>query len=200
MANNNTISSPISKPLDTLGKEESKEEQNEKDSIEKKEEEINPLEKKDGSPMMVAFPVFMFKPQKYNYNKFTHKKYKQFTERTGDWICKNCRNLNFAFRQECNRCHTPKGETEEINLEAKKDNDKKVETKDKNDELNNKSQIENPCGKTFSSKYNGFTTGYNYYKHKKKYNNYNNGFGYYCGKDSSNKHLNENFKNNEKNI
>lgn len=32
------------------------------------------------------------------------KKKKILFERKGDWICPNCRNLNFAFRKECNRC------------------------------------------------------------------------------------------------
>ena len=42
------------------------------------------------------------------YNKFQNKKIKPFIEREGDWTCKNCKNLNFAFRKECNRCKFPK--------------------------------------------------------------------------------------------
>lgn len=30
------------------------------------------------------------------------------TEKVGDWVCGICLNFNFAFRSECNRCHTPK--------------------------------------------------------------------------------------------
>ena len=26
------------------------------------------------------------------------------TERVGDWFCLNCNNLNFSFRDVCNRC------------------------------------------------------------------------------------------------
>ena len=26
------------------------------------------------------------------------------TERVGDWVCLNCNNLNFSFRDFCNRC------------------------------------------------------------------------------------------------
>lgn len=26
------------------------------------------------------------------------------TERVGDWVCLNCNNLNFSFRNMCNRC------------------------------------------------------------------------------------------------
>lgn len=29
---------------------------------------------------------------------------KTLKERTGDWVCLSCRNLNFAFRKQCNRC------------------------------------------------------------------------------------------------
>ena len=29
---------------------------------------------------------------------------KQLKERAGDWLCLSCRNINFAFRQQCNRC------------------------------------------------------------------------------------------------
>lgn len=32
------------------------------------------------------------------------------TERQGDWVCLNCKNLNFAFRKECNRCLQAKKE------------------------------------------------------------------------------------------
>jgi hypothetical protein len=49
----------------------------------------------------------------YN-NKFHYRKMRPFKERSGDWICQNCRNLNFAFRNECNRCKLPKKESMEI--------------------------------------------------------------------------------------
>lgn len=29
---------------------------------------------------------------------------KGLTERVGDWLCLNCNNLNFGFRDFCNRC------------------------------------------------------------------------------------------------
>mmetsp|Transcript_38766 Transcript_38766/g.50757 ORF Transcript_38766/g.50757 Transcript_38766/m.50757 type:complete len:162 (-) Transcript_38766:488-973(-) len=29
---------------------------------------------------------------------------KALTERVGDWLCLNCNNLNFSFRDYCNRC------------------------------------------------------------------------------------------------
>ena len=61
--------------------------------------------------MFVPTPIFinqMNKNSKNMYNKFQTRKMRPFTERIGDWICKNCRNLNFAFRLECNRCKLPK--------------------------------------------------------------------------------------------
>ena len=52
------------------------------------------------------------KNQKIYFNK--GKKGRPFTERSGDWVCANCRNLNFAFRIICNRCHLPKIESEKF--------------------------------------------------------------------------------------
>lgn len=31
-----------------------------------------------------------------------------YKEKTGDWVCLGCKNLNFAFRQQCNKCHKTK--------------------------------------------------------------------------------------------
>ena len=42
------------------------------------------------------------------------KKHKPFMERPGDWVCAKCKNLNFAFRLTCNRCHLQKTESEKI--------------------------------------------------------------------------------------
>ena len=28
--------------------------------------------------------------------------------RAGDWVCRNCDNLNFSFRRVCNRCSKAK--------------------------------------------------------------------------------------------
>lgn len=66
----------------------------------------------------VQTPFFMnpmTKTSKNIYNnKYHYKKMKPFAERTGDWICRNCRNLNFAFRTECNRCKLSKIEIMDI--------------------------------------------------------------------------------------
>ena len=33
---------------------------------------------------------------------------KPFEVRVGDWTCSKCNNLNFSFRNKCNRCGIPK--------------------------------------------------------------------------------------------
>lgn len=59
-------------------------------------------------------------PLKYSHSyspkvkKNEVKKKKPFVEREGDWVCLNCKNLNFAFRLNCNRCHIAKGENQKI--------------------------------------------------------------------------------------
>lgn len=40
------------------------------------------------------------------------KKKRGFIERKGDWHCSNCKNINFAFRKECNKCKLAKEESE----------------------------------------------------------------------------------------
>ena len=39
-------------------------------------------------------------------------KKKGFIERKGDWHCSKCKNINFAFRKECNKCKITKEESE----------------------------------------------------------------------------------------
>ena len=72
-----------------------------------KEQEIN---QQKMPAILVPAPIFfnpMIKNNKGMYGKYPKKKSRPFTERQGDWICKFCRNLNFAFRNECNRCKIP---------------------------------------------------------------------------------------------
>ena len=48
-------------------------------------------------------------------NADTNKKImKPFIEREGDWVCYQCKNLNFSFRLTCNRCNISKDENEKI--------------------------------------------------------------------------------------
>ena len=81
----------------------------------------------------------------YINNLKIKKKRKPFIERTGDWFCSSCKNLNFAFRVVCNRCHLPKAESQKIieNEELNKKNtfkdgiNKIKNEKDKNNFINN---------------------------------------------------------------
>jgi hypothetical protein len=46
-------------------------------------------------------------------HKYETKKIKKpFLEREGDWVCHQCKNLNFSFRVNCNRCQLSKDENE----------------------------------------------------------------------------------------
>ena len=79
--------------------------------------ENNEEENRTFQTVFVRGPIFfnpIIKPQKNFYGKYTKKKARPFTERAGDWICKNCKNLNFAFRNECNRCKMTKKDCVEI--------------------------------------------------------------------------------------
>ena len=115
------------------------------------------------------------KTPKYTYNKFQNKKIGHFTERNGDWICKNCKNLNFKFRTECNRCKLPKKEVME-------------DSNCKNMKKENKYKLENNF---VSNKYNNiFNNGFISYK-----NSYRNKIGY-TYRDNFQYNITEN-KNNE---
>lgn len=55
---------------------------------------------------------------KINQNNGKEKTKKQLNLRLGDWACKKCNNLNFAFRDKCNRCGLSK---EDVGIEINKD-------------------------------------------------------------------------------
>ena len=82
--------------------------------------------------MIIGTPIF-FNPvpsiPKICFNKMYKKKTKVFTEREGDWVCKNCKNLNFAFRVECNRCQFPKDSNEKKMLLKKTKKKRKIKSK-----------------------------------------------------------------------
>ena len=52
-----------------------------------------------------------------NRNKKNQKK-KGYIEKEGDWPCYDCKNINFSFRDVCNRCRLPKEESEKKYREA----------------------------------------------------------------------------------
>ena len=41
---------------------------------------------------------------------------KPLTERIGDWVCCNCKNLNFSFRKVCNRCQLTRQQAEKLHF------------------------------------------------------------------------------------
>jgi len=55
---------------------------------------------------------------KYDYKKnkkskdLKNKKEKKYFEREGDWCCYKCKNMNFTFRNYCNRCNYSKENSE----------------------------------------------------------------------------------------
>lgn len=50
----------------------------------------------------------------FNQTDDKNKNQKPLIEREGDWICMRCKNLNFAFRIQCNRCHLTKNENKKL--------------------------------------------------------------------------------------
>lgn len=51
---------------------------------------------------------------KKNAKSDSKKIKKPFIEREGDWLCFQCKNLNFSFRISCNRCQISKEENETL--------------------------------------------------------------------------------------
>lgn len=54
---------------------------------------------------------------------------KKIIERIGDWVCFNCKNLNFSFRISCNRCNLSKEESENLKILRLKNNQENNLTK-----------------------------------------------------------------------
>ena len=51
-------------------------------------------------------------------NKNNKRMKKVFVYRNGDWTCNQCNNLNFGFRNKCNRCGIPKELSLRINMQS----------------------------------------------------------------------------------
>ena len=69
---------------------------------------------------------------KIKKNKIKKNKKKDLIERKGDWICYKCKNLNFSFRDFCNRCNLNK----EISEQMYKNVEKKLYKYIENEHLN----------------------------------------------------------------
>ena len=104
------------------------------------------------NPIKNTFFLNQVSTNKNHYNKFQTKKMKTFSERSGDWTCNSCHNLNFAFRNICNRCKLPKPGTHDKNG----NNDEK-----KNSDGNNKNYYQNKRYKKSYQYYNESVTNYN---------------------------------------
>ena len=101
-------------------------------NVEKTEKEsqdtsnVKTCDKMKPTPFMFGTPIFFNNMPRYYFNNLYKKKSKPLTEREGDWICHNCKNLNFAFRVECNRCKLEKGADSKseanINEDSKENN------------------------------------------------------------------------------
>ena len=125
-----------------------------------KNEEEKPL-----GTVFIPTPIFfnpMIKQTKGYYGKYQKKKTRPFTEREGDWICKNCKNLNFAFRNECNRCKMPKKDALET-----------TENKEEKDDNNNKCNMSNNSNKKIYKYKKSYTNQYNDKDNKQASNNIN---------------------------
>ena len=70
-------------------------------------------------------------------NILNNNKQKQFSERLGDWICFNCKNLNFSFRKFCNRCQLSKEESNNYFIQFILYNNKSVLIQNNNITTNN---------------------------------------------------------------
>ena len=119
-----------------------KENQKGKEKKDEKTEDKNINANKTMPASFIQTPIFINpinKIPKDFYNKFQYRKMRPFGERTGDWICKKCRNLNFAFRTECNRCKLPKKEA----MENQKNKENKIKIKKKNN-ISESDTVSNP--------------------------------------------------------
>ena len=101
-----------------------------------------PTKYKMQNTFLVNFPADFFNSQNNQFNKFNSyiqyeltikRTKKKFVERKGDWRCSKCNNINFSFRNQCNKCKISKEDSQKFLIEF---NDKMV--KIDNTYINNK--------------------------------------------------------------
>ena len=63
-------------------------------------------------------PLIQCTYPKNNLEKKKKKKKQEFIEREGDWSCYRCKNINFSFRDKCNKCQLSKEESEKKFVEV----------------------------------------------------------------------------------
>ena len=71
-----------------------------------------PCELKNKFGTVTYSPLIQCTYQKNNIEKKKKKKKQEFVEREGDWSCYRCKNINFSFRDKCNKCQLSKEESE----------------------------------------------------------------------------------------
>lgn len=107
------------------------------------------------------------------------KKKKNFSERAGDWVCGKCKNLNFSFRNSCNRCHILRCDSE------KPQNVPIIPQTTKPVQMNIHKSNENLTKQQNTNKFDAFMPGnqdhyqkqgnnFQYYNNKNNYNGYGN--------------------------
>ena len=85
-----------------------------------------PSKYKNQSSLMNGNPANFFGAQNKNaknlfgYELKLKNKKKKFVEREGDWRCAKCKNINFSFREKCNKCQISKQESENFCVTLKK--------------------------------------------------------------------------------
>ena len=91
-----------------------------------------PTKYKMQNTFLVNFPADFFNSQNNQFNKFNNyiqyeltikRTKKKFMERKGDWRCSKCNNINFSFRNQCNKCKISKEDSQKFLTEL---NDKMI--------------------------------------------------------------------------
>lgn len=98
---------------------------NQLDHLDEKKLKVKPFipsKYKMENTFLVDYPEDFFHTQSKQFNKFNNnsiqqvfiikKTKKKFVERKGDWRCSKCNNINFAFRNKCNKCQIEREESE----------------------------------------------------------------------------------------
>ena len=110
-------------PKELFDHTKSKENKESDEQIEKKlkAKPFIPSKYKMQNTFLVKYPAEYFIIPVNKVNKFkkfmqfeliTTKTKKKFVERKGDWKCSKCKNINFSFRSQCNKCKISKEESD----------------------------------------------------------------------------------------
>ena len=90
-----------------------------------------PSKYKMQNTFLVKYPAEYFIIPVNKVNKFkkfmqfeliTTKTKKKFVERKGDWKCSKCKNINFSFRSQCNKCKISKEESDKYHIKLDENN------------------------------------------------------------------------------